>query len=240
MQQRRRFLRSLWLALRVTMPPRKASINSVSADARRVQLLAEGPTLLRYPWHRRWRSARVDPCRSRPVRARVAPAALAATIASSRASIHRRSGLWIRYTGPRRSLGSPRRERTGSAKGLHRHPHRGRRRRQPAADAEPDGPEPTVDEVRKQVERLHEEPTGPTEEYSVIREKQLKLQGEADRAQDRLTRPSSRKSTNSGKARPGGFGRRCDASQAIRTPVRRAIVDGGRGGNRSDPGENGG
>ncbi|NGO09027.1 hypothetical protein G5C60_15815 [Streptomyces sp. HC44] len=49
-------------------------------------------------------------------------------------------------------------------------------------------PKPTVDEVRKQVEKLYEEAEGPTEEYNAIREKQKKLQREADRAQDRLAR----------------------------------------------------
>lgn len=49
-------------------------------------------------------------------------------------------------------------------------------------------PNPTVDEVRKEVERLYEEAEGPTEEYNGIREKQKKLQREADRAQDRLAR----------------------------------------------------
>ncbi|GAB2972364.1 C40 family peptidase [Streptomyces pseudoechinosporeus] len=49
-------------------------------------------------------------------------------------------------------------------------------------------PKPTVDEVRKQVEKLYEEAEGPTEEYNAIREQQKKLQREADRAQDRLAR----------------------------------------------------
>ncbi|WP_031104412.1 C40 family peptidase [Streptomyces sp. NRRL S-146] len=49
-------------------------------------------------------------------------------------------------------------------------------------------PKPTVDEVRKQVEKLYEEATGPTEEYNAVREKQQKLQGEVDSAQDRLAR----------------------------------------------------
>ncbi|WP_330324565.1 C40 family peptidase [Streptomyces pseudovenezuelae] len=49
-------------------------------------------------------------------------------------------------------------------------------------------PKPTVDEVRKQVEKLYEEATGPTEEYNAIREQQEKLQGEVDSAQDRLAR----------------------------------------------------
>ncbi|MGC4971661.1 NlpC/P60 family protein [Streptomyces sp. DT199] len=49
-------------------------------------------------------------------------------------------------------------------------------------------PKPTVDEVRKQVERLYEEATGPTEEYNAIREEHKKLQREADSAQDRLAR----------------------------------------------------
>lgn len=49
-------------------------------------------------------------------------------------------------------------------------------------------PERTLDEVRKEVERLYEEAEGPTEEYNGIREKQKKLEREADRAQDRLAR----------------------------------------------------
>lgn len=49
-------------------------------------------------------------------------------------------------------------------------------------------PKPTVDEVRKQVEKLYEEAEAPTEEYNEIREKQKKLQREADDAQDRLAR----------------------------------------------------
>lgn len=49
-------------------------------------------------------------------------------------------------------------------------------------------PKPTVDEVRKQVEKLYEEATGPTEEYNGILEKQKKLQREVDSAQDRLAR----------------------------------------------------
>ncbi|MER5224514.1 C40 family peptidase [Streptomyces flaveus] len=49
-------------------------------------------------------------------------------------------------------------------------------------------PNPTVDEVRKEVERLYEEAEGPTEEYNAVREQQKKLQREADRAQDRLAR----------------------------------------------------
>ncbi|MBC9723888.1 C40 family peptidase [Streptomyces sp. TRM68367] len=49
-------------------------------------------------------------------------------------------------------------------------------------------PNPTVEEVREEVERLYEEAEAPTEEYNAIREKQKKLQREADRAQDRLAR----------------------------------------------------
>ncbi|MET9817269.1 MULTISPECIES: NlpC/P60 family protein [unclassified Streptomyces] len=49
-------------------------------------------------------------------------------------------------------------------------------------------PKPTVDDVRKEVERLYEEAEGPTEEYNGIREKHKKLQREADAAQDRLAR----------------------------------------------------
>ncbi|TPQ19933.1 C40 family peptidase [Streptomyces sporangiiformans] len=49
-------------------------------------------------------------------------------------------------------------------------------------------PKPTIDEVRKEVERLYEEAEAPTEEYNAIREKQKKLQREADSAQDRLAR----------------------------------------------------
>ncbi|MFF5363753.1 NlpC/P60 family protein [Streptomyces scabiei] len=47
-------------------------------------------------------------------------------------------------------------------------------------------PKPTVDEVRKQVEKLYEEAEAPTEEYNAIREKQEKLQREVDGVQDRL------------------------------------------------------
>ena len=49
-------------------------------------------------------------------------------------------------------------------------------------------PKPTVDEVRKQVEKLYEEAEAPTEEYNGILEKQQKLQREVDGAQDRLAR----------------------------------------------------
>ncbi len=49
-------------------------------------------------------------------------------------------------------------------------------------------PKPTVDEVRKQVEKLYEEATGPTEEYNGILEKQKKLQREVESAQDRMAR----------------------------------------------------
>lgn len=49
-------------------------------------------------------------------------------------------------------------------------------------------PKPTVDEVRKQVERLYEEATGPTEEYNGVLAEQRKLQREVDGAQDRLAR----------------------------------------------------
>ncbi|MFJ3658739.1 NlpC/P60 family protein [Streptomyces nigra] len=49
-------------------------------------------------------------------------------------------------------------------------------------------PKPTVDEVRKQVEKLYEEATGPTEEYNGVLEQQKKLQREVDSAQDRLAR----------------------------------------------------
>ncbi|ALV33071.1 C40 family peptidase [Streptomyces sp. CdTB01] len=49
-------------------------------------------------------------------------------------------------------------------------------------------PEPSVDEVRKQVEKLYEEAEAPTEEYNGVLEKQKKLQGEVDGAQDRLAR----------------------------------------------------
>ncbi|WP_327726999.1 NlpC/P60 family protein [Streptomyces sp. NBC_00487] len=49
-------------------------------------------------------------------------------------------------------------------------------------------PKPTVDEVRKQVEKLYEEAEAPTEEYNAIREKQRKLQREVDGTQDRLAR----------------------------------------------------
>ncbi|WP_367318642.1 NlpC/P60 family protein [Streptomyces sp. HUAS ZL42] len=49
-------------------------------------------------------------------------------------------------------------------------------------------PKPSVDEVRKQVEKLYEEAEAPTEEYNGILEKQQKLQREVDGAQDRLAR----------------------------------------------------
>ncbi|KUO16519.1 C40 family peptidase [Streptomyces dysideae] len=49
-------------------------------------------------------------------------------------------------------------------------------------------PKPSVDEVRKQVEKLYEEAEAPTEEYNAIREKQQKLQREVDGARDRLAR----------------------------------------------------
>ncbi|MEU5347148.1 MULTISPECIES: NlpC/P60 family protein [unclassified Streptomyces] len=49
-------------------------------------------------------------------------------------------------------------------------------------------PKPTVDEVRKQVEKLYEEAEAPTEEYNAIREEVKKLQREADRGQDRIAR----------------------------------------------------
>ncbi|MCX4920016.1 C40 family peptidase [Streptomyces sp. NBC_00687] len=49
-------------------------------------------------------------------------------------------------------------------------------------------PKPSVDEVRKQVEKLYEEAEGPTEEYNGIRAQQKKLQRTADRAQDDLAR----------------------------------------------------
>ncbi|MDH6522246.1 C40 family peptidase [Streptomyces sp. SAI-090] len=49
-------------------------------------------------------------------------------------------------------------------------------------------PKPTVDEVRKQVEKLYEEAEAPTEEYNGVLEKQKELQGEVDGAQDRLAR----------------------------------------------------
>ncbi|MEU6251252.1 NlpC/P60 family protein [Streptomyces sp. NPDC047043] len=49
-------------------------------------------------------------------------------------------------------------------------------------------PKPTVDEVRKQVDKLYEEAEAPTEEYNGILEKQQKLQREVDGAQDRLAR----------------------------------------------------
>ncbi|TLS41553.1 hypothetical protein FE633_35790 [Streptomyces montanus] len=49
-------------------------------------------------------------------------------------------------------------------------------------------PKPTVDEVRKQVEKLYEEAEAPTEEYNAVSEEQKKLQREAVRAQDRLAR----------------------------------------------------
>ncbi|MFF4505749.1 NlpC/P60 family protein [Streptomyces sp. NPDC001401] len=49
-------------------------------------------------------------------------------------------------------------------------------------------PKPTVDEVRKQVEKLYEEAEAPTEEYNGILEKQQNLQREVDGAQDSLAR----------------------------------------------------
>ncbi|ALV33237.1 C40 family peptidase [Streptomyces sp. CdTB01] len=49
-------------------------------------------------------------------------------------------------------------------------------------------PKPTVDEVRKQVAKLYEEATGPTEEYNGVLARQKKLQAEVDGAQDRLAR----------------------------------------------------
>ncbi|WP_369245008.1 NlpC/P60 family protein [Streptomyces sp. R41] len=49
-------------------------------------------------------------------------------------------------------------------------------------------PKPTLDEVRKQVEKLYEEAEAPTEEYNGIREQQEKLQREVDGAQNRLAR----------------------------------------------------
>ncbi|MFI6935853.1 NlpC/P60 family protein [Streptomyces sp. NPDC050287] len=49
-------------------------------------------------------------------------------------------------------------------------------------------PEPTVDEVRKRVEKLYEEAEAPTEEYNAISEKQAKLQREVDGARDRVAR----------------------------------------------------
>jgi peptidoglycan DL-endopeptidase CwlO len=49
-------------------------------------------------------------------------------------------------------------------------------------------PKPTVDEVRKQMEKLYEEAEAPTEEYNAVREKQKKLRGEVDSARDRLAR----------------------------------------------------
>ncbi|EGX59781.1 secreted protein [Streptomyces zinciresistens K42] len=49
-------------------------------------------------------------------------------------------------------------------------------------------PQPSVDEVRKQVEKLYEEATGPTEQYNGVLEQQKKLQREVDGAQDRLAR----------------------------------------------------
>lgn len=49
-------------------------------------------------------------------------------------------------------------------------------------------PNPSVDEVRKQVEKLYEEAEAPTEEYNGVLEKQQKLQDEVDSAQDRLAR----------------------------------------------------
>ncbi|WP_328690040.1 NlpC/P60 family protein [Streptomyces phaeochromogenes] len=49
-------------------------------------------------------------------------------------------------------------------------------------------PQPTVDEVRQQVEDLYEEATAPTEEYNRISAEGKKLQREADRAQDSLAR----------------------------------------------------
>ncbi|MEV0634496.1 NlpC/P60 family protein [Streptomyces sp. NPDC050619] len=49
-------------------------------------------------------------------------------------------------------------------------------------------PEPTVDEVRKKVEKLYEEAEAPTEEYNAISAKQEKLRREVDGARDRLAR----------------------------------------------------
>ncbi|WP_427919120.1 NlpC/P60 family protein [Streptomyces sp. cg40] len=49
-------------------------------------------------------------------------------------------------------------------------------------------PEPSADEVRKQVAKLYEEAEAPTEEYNGIREQQQKLQDEVDSAQERLAR----------------------------------------------------
>ncbi|MFF2846522.1 NlpC/P60 family protein [Streptomyces sp. NPDC058001] len=49
-------------------------------------------------------------------------------------------------------------------------------------------PNPSVDEVRKQVEKLYEEAEAPTEEYNSIRGKEKKLRKEADLARDRLAR----------------------------------------------------
>ncbi|MET9103678.1 C40 family peptidase [Streptomyces antibioticus] len=49
-------------------------------------------------------------------------------------------------------------------------------------------PQPTVDEVRQQVEDLYEEATAPTEEYNRISAEQKKLQREVDGARDRLAR----------------------------------------------------
>lgn len=49
-------------------------------------------------------------------------------------------------------------------------------------------PEPTVDEVRKQVEKLYEEAEAPTEEFNAISEKQEKLRREVAGARDRLAR----------------------------------------------------
>ncbi|MGW7170063.1 NlpC/P60 family protein [Streptomyces sp. NPDC054884] len=49
-------------------------------------------------------------------------------------------------------------------------------------------PKPTVDEVRKQVEKLYEEAEAPTEEYNAISEKQKKLQREVEGTRDRLAR----------------------------------------------------
>ncbi|MFD5567676.1 C40 family peptidase [Streptomyces cadmiisoli] len=49
-------------------------------------------------------------------------------------------------------------------------------------------PKPTVDEVRKKVEKLYEEAVEPTEAYNAVTERQKKLQAEVDGAQDRLAR----------------------------------------------------
>lgn len=49
-------------------------------------------------------------------------------------------------------------------------------------------PNPTVEEVREEVERLYEEAEAPTEEYNAISERQKKLQREVDGARDRLAR----------------------------------------------------